>query len=224
LPQFWKIISQGICHMMPDDVNTEELVARAREGDPLARQQLLVRHRERLRRMVAFRLDRRLIGRVDASDVVQEALLAAAQKLNDYLEEQPLPFYPWLRQLTWERLVKMQQQHLHVAKRSVVREEAQAGGLPDESMLELAQRLVASGTSPSRRLVREEMRDRVRAALAQMPERDRELLVLRYLEQMSTREIAFVLQSTEGAVKTRHTRALARLCGLLGPDMTKEGG
>jgi RNA polymerase sigma-70 factor (subfamily 1) len=136
--------------------------------------------------------------------------------LSDYLERRPLPFYPWLRRFAWEHLVKLHQRHLGARKRSARREEAQALALPDDSALELARRLADPGTSPSNRLVREELRDRVRAALAQLPEGDREVLVLRYLEQLSVAEIAAVLGASEGAVKMRRTRALERLCGLLG--------
>jgi RNA polymerase sigma-70 factor (ECF subfamily) len=204
--------------MFPHDPDTEELLARASRGEPSAREQLLARHRDRLCKMVALRLDRRLCRRIDPSDVVQEALLDAAQRLPDYLRERPVPFYPWLRRLAWEHLVKMHQRHLTARKRSVALEEPQRLALPDESALELAQRLVASGTSPSHRLLREELRDRVRAALLRLPEGDREVLVMRYLEQLSMSEIAAVLGINEGAVKMRHTRALTRLSGLLGGD------
>ena len=81
--------------------DTEELLRQAGQGDEPARQQLLVRHRDRLKRMVAVRLDPRLAVRVDPSDVVQEALLDAAQKLDGYLRDRPVPFYPWLRRLAW---------------------------------------------------------------------------------------------------------------------------
>jgi RNA polymerase sigma-70 factor (ECF subfamily) len=208
--------------MTRQDPDTEQLLERAGRGDGGARQQLLERHRGRLRQMIAVRLDRRLAARVDPSDVVQEALAEADRKLAGYLERRPLPFYPWLRELAWERLAKLHQHHLQTRKRSVTREEQPLPGLPEESALELARRLVAPGTSPSHRAVREELRGRVRDALARLGERDREVLVLRYLEQLSTAETAAVLGVTEGAVKTRHLRALGRLRGLLG-DAFAEG-
>ena len=204
--------------MTPDDVDTEQLLARVSRGDAGARQQLLARHRERLCRMVAIRLDRRLAARIDPSDVVQEAILEAARLLPGYLVERPMPFYPWLRRLAWKRLLKLYQRHLAAQRRSVTREECQLPLLADESALELAGRLVASGTSPSKRLLREELRDRVQAALSQLAEHDREVLVLRFLEQLSTSEMAAVLGITEGAVKTRQTRALDRLSRLLDDD------
>jgi RNA polymerase sigma-70 factor (ECF subfamily) len=199
---------------MVQEPDTEELLRRSAAGDDDARGRLLDRYRPRLLRMVAVRLDRRLLGRLDPSDVVQEVLAEAHQKMDDYLSRRPLPFYPWLRQIAWQRLCKLHERH-HAGKRRVGRE-AQAGpALPDESAELLAGRLLAPGTSPSNHLLRQELAARVRAGLARLAERDREVLVLRYLEQMSTAEVAAVLGLTEGAVKTRHARALLRLQALL---------
>jgi RNA polymerase sigma-70 factor (ECF subfamily) len=206
--------------MARTEPDTEELIERARNGDGAARQQLLVRHRDRLKHMVLLRLDRRLAARVDPSDVVQEALADAAGQLSEYLREQPVAFYPWLRRLAWEHLVQLHQRHLHAGKRSVRREERWE--LPEESALELAGRLLGSGTSPSRHVLRQEQRRRVQAALDQLAERDREVLVLRYLEGLSTRETAAVLGIREGAAKVRHLRALERLRGLLGNEYLEE--
>ncbi len=202
--------------------DTDQLLEQARGGDPGARQELLVRHSTRLQRMVALHLDRRLAARIDPSDVVQEALAEAAQRLSDYLRRRPLPFYPWLRQLAWERLIDLRRRHLHAGKRSVTREEAGILDLPEDSAVELASRLVDVGSSPSDHVLREELRARVQVALARLAPRDREVLVLRHLEQLSTREVAAVLRITDSAVKTRHLRALERLHRLLGEDIGKK--
>ena len=143
--------------------------------------------------------------------------MEAHEKLDGYLRDRPLPFYPWLRQIAWQRLLKIHQHH-HARKRRVTHEGPPLLALPDDSVADLAERLATSATSPSRHALRQELRLRVRGALARLGERDRELLVLRYLEQMSLREIAAVLETTEGAVKTRHARALLRLQTLLGDD------
>jgi RNA polymerase sigma-70 factor (ECF subfamily) len=201
--------------MVSDCDQTEELLRRAAAGECEALRVLLDRHRARLRRMVAVRLDRRLAARVDPSDVVQEALADAYQHLDDYLRHRPLPFYPWLRQIAWERLVDLHRRHIDARRRSVAREEAPEMELPDESADALVDRLVASGTSPSRRLIREELRGRVQAALAALAARDREVLVMRYLEQLTAGEIADVLGIVEGAVRMRLVRALERLRGHL---------
>jgi RNA polymerase sigma-70 factor (ECF subfamily) len=205
-----------------NDPDTQELLDRARTGDQEARQQLLVRHRKRLWEMVALRMDRRLSARVDPSDVVQEALAEAVQQLSDYLRNRPLPFYPWLRQLAWERLIELHRRHLYAQKRSVRREDREYLALPDDSALHLAQRLLAPGSSPSERLRREELRDRVQTALAQLSPRDREILVLRHLEELSTNETAAVLGITAGAVKMQHLRAVQRLRGLLGENLAEQ--
>jgi RNA polymerase sigma-70 factor (ECF subfamily) len=199
--------------MIETPTDAEALLDRAARGDDTAREALLGQHRQRLRRMVAARLDRRLAARVDPSDVVQEALAVAAENLDAYLRDRPLPFYPWLRQFAWERLMKLHRHHIKSQRRSVTREEAWI--MPDQSAQQLANRLLARGTNPVGRLIREELRDRIRAALAEMAESDREVLVMRNLEQLSIAEIAAVLGISEGAVIVRHVRGLRRLKALL---------
>jgi RNA polymerase sigma-70 factor (ECF subfamily) len=208
--------------MPPAEPDTEQLLKSVAQGDTDARDRLLARHRQRLRDMVALRLDRRLSARVDPSDVVQEALAEAARKLGDYLERRPLPFYPWLRQLALERLLQLNRWHVQTGKRSVRREESAGWLLPDESALALANCLAGHGSSPSARLRRQELRDRVQTALAALGERDREVLVLRYLEHLSTRDIAAVLGLTQAGVKTRQLRAVRRLRDLLGDEIAEE--
>jgi len=208
--------------MRPAITDAEELVLLACAGDEEARESLLVVHRERLRQMVAVRMDQRLSARLDPSDVVQEALLDAAGKLPDYLRERPIPFYPWLRRVTWEVLSKLHRKHLHSRKRSVVREQSRGVALSDDSAFDMACWLVDSGTSPSGRAVKEEMAGRLRAALEELGELDREVLILRYLEQLSSREIAAVLGITEGAVKVRHLRAVERLREVLDRDLEQD--
>jgi RNA polymerase sigma-70 factor (ECF subfamily) len=208
--------------MSPQDPDADELLMRAGRGEGAARHQLLAMHRDRLRRMVAVRMARRLAARLDPSDVVQEALADAGQRLDEYLRDRPMAFYPWLRHFAWERLVDMHRRHIQGQGRSVTREQARDAGLPDASSAALVDRLVGSGTSPSQRLIRAELRERVQAALARLGPRDREVLVLRHLEGLSTAEVAAVLDLSPGAVMTRHTRALVRLRALL-EDSSEEG-
>jgi RNA polymerase sigma-70 factor, ECF subfamily len=202
--------------------DTEELLRRSAAGDPAARGALLQRHRGRLRRMVAVRLDGRLAARLDPSDVVQEALAEADRRLDEYARDRPLPFYPWLRQLAADRLAEAHRRHLRAARRDVRREEAAAAGLPDASAEELAERLLARGAGPSEAARRQELRGRVRAALQALPEAEREVLALRHLEGLSAAEAAAVLGVSEAAVKSRALRAMQRLRGLLG-DQSGEG-
>src|SRR5262245_58062910 len=186
--------------MARPDLDTNRLLDEVSRGDASARSRLLDRHRGRLRRMVAIRLDRRLSARLDPSDVVQEALADAGRKLDNYLRDRPMPFYPWLRQLAWERLVKLRRRHT-AAKRDIGREVT--FDLPEQSALELAERLAATATGPEQRLVRKELRERVQGALERLAPTDRELLVLRHAEQLSTKEAAAVLGVSETAVKAR---------------------
>src|SRR6516165_4561919 len=198
-------------------LDSEELIELAARGAAEAREQLLVRHRNKLLKMVAVRLDRGVAARLDPSDVVQEALAEAAQHLDEFLRTRPIPYYAWLRQFAWERLAKLHRHHIRSKRRSVTREEAWSMPLPEDSVLRLA-RLVASGasSSPSQALIRNEMRQRLRAALEELAPHDREIMVMRNLEQLSIAEIAEVLGLTAGAVKVRHLRALRRLRAILG--------
>jgi RNA polymerase sigma-70 factor (ECF subfamily) len=188
----------------------QELIDRAGRGDDAARRELLERYRDNLRRMVATRLDRRLAPRIDPSDVVQETLAVASRRMDEYLRDQPLPFFGWLRQIAGERVIDTHRRHVLSQRRSITRE-SRAPDLPDDSAAGLARRLMANDTSPSNRLLRQERRDQVMAALAGLAPRDREVLAMRHLEQLSTSEIADALGITVGAVEARLLRALIRL-------------
>jgi RNA polymerase sigma-70 factor (ECF subfamily) len=197
--------------------DTDQLLRRVASGDAVARDQLLERCRPKLRRMVMMQFDLRLAARVDPSDVVQETLTEAAAQLNRYLQERPLPFYPWLRQLAQRRLIELHRRHVRAQRRSVTREKS-VDALPDGSALALVERLLGRHSSPSAGLRRQERRDRVQKALAALPKPDREVLMLRFLKGLPTRETAAVLAISEVAVRSRQVRALERLRALLGRD------
>ena len=148
--------------------------------------------------------------------------MVAADRFSEYARTRPLPFFPWLRQIAWERLVAMHHRHVGTQKRSVLQEESLAMVLPDESVMKLADRLASGGTSPSGKLIREEMRLRVREALDGLPVPYREVLVMRHLEQLRIDEMAAVLGIDKAAVKMRCFRAAKRLRKLLG-ERTSEG-
>jgi RNA polymerase sigma-70 factor (ECF subfamily) len=193
-----------------EDPQTEELLRIASGGGP-ALQQLLERHRDRLRRMVAVRLDNRLAALIDPSDVVQEALADASRKLDDFLRDRPLPFYPWLRRLAEERLIQIHRRHLRTQKRNCTRDQRLDGPLPDDSAMQLAARLVDSGTTPSQHLLRDEQAHRLREVLNRLSLNDRQVLVMCYLEDRDFGEIAAALGISENAAKVRHFRALQRV-------------
>jgi RNA polymerase sigma-70 factor (ECF subfamily) len=197
----------------PSDIKT--LVLRAGQGDRRAQNELLERFRPRLRRMIAMRLDHRVAVRVDPSDIVQDALNAAHKRLSSYLADPRLPFYPWLRRIAWDRLLKVHRDHIDTEKRSVLKEHAWTPNLNDESVAELAHCLVADSGAPDRKAIEAEMQARTAAALTLLKPEDREILVLRYLEQLSVEEIATVLEISHTAVTSRHFRALQRIRRLL---------
>ena len=176
---------------------------------------LFEEHRSRLRKMVASRMDPRLVQRVDPSDVVQETMLEAMRMLPEYVLDQPLPFYPWLRQLAAQRLARLVQQHIGAQRRSVTREKRDDLGISHESVMRLVDQLVAPDTSPSQRAMQQELQQRLRSALDDLPYLDREVVMLQFIEQMSPGEIAQLLAITPEAVGMRRLRALRRLGAVL---------
>jgi RNA polymerase sigma-70 factor (ECF subfamily) len=208
--------------MNPSNAETRRLVVRAIDGERSALDELLACYRPQLRRMVAVRMDSRLKARVDPSDVVQSVLAEAAQKMVNF-RNPPEQFYPWLRQLAWDELARLHRDHIRTKKRSVSREaDDWQGGLADESMMQLADRLATQQLGPGSRLVHKELRARVQSALAQLAPQDREVLVLRFLEQLNTSDTAAALGISESAVKSRQFRAIERLGKLLS-DLRSEG-
>ncbi len=199
---------------MLSDSQIENLLDGIEGGNTSAVDKLLAGHRGRLRQMVASRIDLRLIARVDPSDVVQDVLIEATRKLPEYCRSRNIPFYPWLRQMAWDRLVELHRQHVRVQKRSVQRE-VSPFGLSDQSVTALVSRLPGYSLSPSAEAIRNEMKSRVRDHLNQLDETTREVLVMRYVEQLKLREIAASLGVSESAVKSRHIRGLQSLATLM---------
>ena len=193
------------------DAETESLVERAATGDAAAVDELLGLHRLRLRTMVAVRIDSRLLSRVDPSDIVQDALVTAHQRLPRYLKDRAIPFYPWLRQIALGKLIDNHRRHMLAGRRDVRQTAKWNPSLSDQSAILLADRLHSSITSPSQRAIRDETKRRVKEALTNMSDTDREIIILRHLEDLSVKEIAAVLAIAEGTVKSRHYRALERL-------------
>ncbi len=196
---------------------TNHLLEQAARGDPGAMGTLLTRHGNRLRRMVALRMDRRLKGRIDASDVIQEAYLEASARLAEYLRDPSMPFFLWLRYLAGQKLVTLHRHHLGVQMRGAGQEVALCQGpLPEASSAALAAQLLGHDTRPSEAAVRAELKIRLQETLNSMDPLDREVLALRHFEQLSRAEIAQVLGVSEGAAGKRYIRALEKLRGILG--------
>jgi RNA polymerase sigma-70 factor (ECF subfamily) len=207
-----------MAHMaeLPDRSETTRLIEQAVRGDQRALGELLGRHRERLRRMVALRLDRRLRGRVDPSDVLQEACLDAARRLPEYRVNPTMPFFLWIRFLVGQRLVDEHRKHLGAAARDAGREiSLYHGALPETSSAALAAHLLGRLTTPSQAAIRAERRIRLQAALNSMDPIDREVLALRHFEELSNTEAAAVLGLDKSAASKRYARALIRLKEIL---------
>jgi RNA polymerase sigma-70 factor (ECF subfamily) len=200
--------------MLDPGSDTQDLIDRAGQGEQGARHRLLGRYRGYLRRMVAARLDRRIASRVDASDVVQETLVVADRRLGDYFSQRVVPFYAWLRQIAEDRIVEAHRLHVGSQKRSVTREDREPERA-DHFSFALTRQLLADDTSPSHRLIRQEDQEQIRSSIAALPSKDREVLVMRHLEHLSTVEIASRLGISEGAVRARLVRSLVRLQALL---------
>jgi len=181
-------------------------------GDKDALAELFSLHRERLRRMVELRLDRRLNGRVSASDVLQDAYLEALKRLPHYLDKPEMPVLLWLRMVTGQRLTDLHRQHLGAEMRDAGREvPLYRNAMPQATTVSLAAQLAAGLESPSQAAIRGEALAQLEAALDKMEPLDREVLVLRHFEELSNDEVAEVLGLKKAAASNRYVRALQRL-------------
>jgi RNA polymerase sigma-70 factor (ECF subfamily) len=203
---------------LPAESDSQELetLRQASQGDARLLEDHFTRYRARLLRMVKLRLDPRVRGRVDPSDVVQEAYLEISRKLADYLRDPNMPFFLWLRLLTGQKLALAHRQHLGVQARDAGREVSLFhGAYPEASSAALAAQLMGRLSTPSQAAVKAEVRVRVQDALNTMDPIDREVLTLRHFEQLSNSEAALILGIKETAAANRYVRALGRLRGVL---------
>jgi RNA polymerase sigma-70 factor (ECF subfamily) len=186
-------------------------------GDPRQFGAFVEQWRERLRRMVAVRIDPALRGRVDASDVVQEACAEAVERLPAWLAKPEMPLHLWLRFITGQKLAQIHRQHLGAGMRDARREVAAgAGGAPEASAIAFANAIAESGVlSPSGVAMRAEKFERLRAAVDAMKPEDREVLVLRHFEQLGNADVAELLGLSQPGASLRYMRAVRRLREIL---------
>jgi RNA polymerase sigma-70 factor, ECF subfamily len=198
--------------MTQESSETIELRRRIECGDESALLELFARHRDRLKRMVRLRLDRGLQGRIDASDVLQEAWIDVARRAREYLAAPAMPAFLWLRWITGQRLVTLHRKHFGSKARDVGLEVSlRHGALPQASSVSLAAMLLGRLTSPTRVALRAELQLRVQDALNAMDPIDREILTLRHFEELSNDETAQILGISKTAASNRYVRALKRL-------------
>lgn len=189
-----------------------ELVDRVVRGDREALAELFLQHRDRLWRMVNFRMDPRLHGRVDADDVLQEAWLSIVQRIDHFLADASRSIFVWFRLITAQTLVDIHRRHLGTQKRNAAAEFSISRGWTSSSTsFSLSHHLLGHLTSPSQAALREELSTTLRTALDTMHEIDREVLALRHFEQLTNRETAQILGISEQAASDRYIRALSRL-------------
>lgn len=202
--------------MSDNSGEVSDLLQRAAAGDQEALRQLFSRYRDRLKRMVHLRLSRRISGRVDDSDVVQEAFLEISQKLPEYAKAPQLPLFLWMRHITGLKLTEIHRRHLGTQLRDADREVSlHRGGLPMADSVSLAAQLLGKLTTPSQAAIKAEQRIFVQEALNSMDPIDREVLALKHFEQLSTSEIAEVLGLSKAGAGSRYLRAIKRLRDIL---------
>jgi len=193
-----------------------ELVDRVINGDQDALAELFSENRDRLWRMVSFRMDPRLHGRVDADDVLQEAWLAAVQRIDHFLTDATRSIFVWFRLITSQTLIDLHRRHLGTQKRNAAMEfSINRGWTSDSTSSALSFHLLGHLTSPSQAALREELSSQLQDSLQSMNSIDREVLALRHFEQLSNKETAHILGISDQASSDRYMRALARLKNVL---------
>jgi RNA polymerase sigma-70 factor (subfamily 1) len=190
-----------------DSAETARLLDEVSRGDRRTLEQLLAHYRPELLSFVKARLDPRVTGRLDPSDVVQEAQLEVVRRMDDFLRRRPMPFRVWVRKAAYQRLLDFHRHHLKRGKRAATREVS----LPGRSSLLLARPLLHGGPSPSQQLAAREFAERVAEAVAGLSEADREVLLMRHGEGLPFEEIAILLDIEAAAARKRFGRALIRL-------------
>ena len=194
----------------PDE--TKKLIDRVRNGDTSAFEELFGRHRGRLQKAIALRMDRRVAARMDASDVLQDTYMEAFRRFPDYLKKEGMPFYLWLHWIAREKLIGLHRRHLGARKRTVRYE---VPLMPIDSSVEFVSGLIGRQPSPSQELAREEMAERLRMALERLDAEERDLILWRHFEQLSAHEMGMLLDITEAAAGKRYIRAVERLRRIL---------
>jgi len=201
-----------------NDSETLRLVEQAATGDEQAWAELIAQHRDRLKRMVAVRMDHRLQGRIDPSDVIQEACLAASKQIASYAANPSMPFYLWLRWIAGQRLIDQHRRHMGAQARGVNREVSlYHGAFPEATSEDLAAQFMGRISTPSQEAIRIEQKIALQSAFNTLEPIDREILALRHFEQLSNGEAAAVLGIDKSAASKRYGRALRRLKQLLFP-------
>jgi RNA polymerase sigma-70 factor, ECF subfamily len=207
--------------MWPTPEETKKLLEEATVGQDAAREKLLQRFREPLRRVIDNRLDPVLERRIDASDIVQDVLFEAHQRLKDYLKNPAMPFHLWLRHLAQDRIIDTHRRHRQAQRRSIDKEQPiDRPAWADDSSANLVSQLIDTEVTPASAAIHEELRRKLSTAIHQLPPDDRDIILMRHQEQLSNQDVATYYQLTEAAASMRYLRALRKLRAVLLPDET----
>ena len=194
---------------------TNRLIRRVSSKDGKAPEELFALHHERLRKMIHFRLDRRLRGKIRSAEILQEVYREACRHIDKYLADTEEPFFLWLRFLTAQRMLITYRQHLGTKMRDANVEVSMFRGGMKAVATSIAEELLAGLSSPDQAAIRHEQRLQLQDALNRMDETDREVLVLRHFEELSNHQVAQVLELSKTAASNRYVRALKRLREIL---------
>ena len=195
----------------PDGNQTQALLNRVREGEAEAVDKLLERHRDSLRHIVQMRLDRKIQRRVDVSDIVQDVLVEANRRLRDYLNNPCMAFHLWIRQIAKDRIIDAHRRHRVSAKRSIDREQPIFAPSNEQSTMDLIGQLFHPDLTPAANAMQREIAVQVELSIQELPETDRDMILMRHFEQLSNQEIAEALGITEPAASMRYLRAMRKL-------------
>jgi len=206
--------------MWPEQIQTDELLAQAKVGNELAVNELMDRHRQSLRQLVRMRLDQKIQRRIDVSDVVQDVLVEANRRLQNYLVDPVMPFHLWLRQIAKDRIIDAHRRHRVSARRSVDREQAVVAPRGyDQSSIQLMGLLGDDRLTPAAAALQQEMARKVEQAITKLEEKDCEIIVMRHYEHLTNQDIAQALGLTEPAASMRYLRAVRRLKTVLQEEL-----
>lgn len=209
--------------MWPAPDRTDRLLADAKSQSPQAVDALLAEFREPLRQVVNLRLDPALARRVDASDIVQDVLVEANQRLRDYLKKPDMPFHLWLRHLAQDRIIDTHRRHRLAQRRSIDKEQPiHRPAWAEESSASLVAQLVDAERTPATEAIRAELQRKLSAAVAELDEADRDVILMRHTELLSNQEVAVALGLTEAAASMRYLRALRKLRSVLVPESSEK--
>jgi RNA polymerase sigma-70 factor, ECF subfamily len=205
--------------MWPEADKTKALLDDAKTGEPAAVNRLLSEFRDPLRKIINLRLDPVLARRVDASDIVQDVLLEANQRLTEYLRSPVMPFHLWLRHLAQDRIIDTHRRHRQAQRRSIDREEPiHRPAWVDQSSLQLVAQLVDTEQTPASAAIHAELQRRLEEAMTHLADDDRDIILMRHHEQLTNQDVAAALEITEAAASMRYLRALRRLREVLVPE------